>query len=168
MLPVYERGDAMSFYSDVIKKDSRFVSPVRVADTAMLLPEMRNRVQALLREAADEGHPLIVFETFRSMARQTALYNQGASHLKLVGVHNYGLACDLVKNADGEPSWKGDFGFLCALAHKHGLIWGGDWGRPDIKHGFVDPVHVQMIKVPDQNKLFSGTWYPDEAYNPYA
>jgi hypothetical protein len=45
-----------------------------------------------------------------------------ATKLKTVGVHHYGLACDLVKDIAGEPSWKGDFAFLGRLAKKHRLI----------------------------------------------
>ena len=43
-------------------------------------------------------------------------------------VHHYGLAADVVKMVDGEPSWKGSFDVLGPLARKNGLIWGGDWG----------------------------------------
>jgi hypothetical protein len=72
------------------------------------------------------GIALMIFETYRSEDRQLALFNQGATKLKNVGVHHYGLACDLVKNINGEPSWKGDFGFLGELADENGMIWGGD------------------------------------------
>ncbi len=53
------------------------------------------------------------------------------------------------------------------LAREHGLIWGGDWGKPDGKHGFVDPVHVQRISVAKQAALFRGEWYPEADYDPY-
>jgi len=81
--------------------------------------------------------------TYRSQARQQELFNQGASKLRVVGVHHFGLAVDLVKVVGGEPSWKGDFSFLGRLAHEHGLIWGGDWGDPAVPHTFIDAVHVQ-------------------------
>jgi hypothetical protein len=32
----------------------------------------------------------------------------------------------------------------------------------------VDLVHVQRCTVARQDALFAGTWYPDEAYNPYT
>ena len=106
----------------------------------------------------------MVFETYRSQPRQASLFAQGATQLKTVGVHHYGLACDLVKNVDGEPSWKGDFTFLGVLAKKHGLIWGGDWGQPGVRNSFPDLDHVQRCTILDQNKLFAGTWYPDDNY----
>jgi hypothetical protein len=85
-----------------------------------------------------------------------------------VGVHAYGLACDIVKVIGGEPSWKGDFWFLGQLAHASGLIWGGDWGDPDISHSFLDLVHVQRCTIARQPMLFAGTWYPEDDYNPYS
>jgi hypothetical protein len=111
---------------------------------------------------------VMIFETYRSQARQQELFNNGATKLRTVGVHHYGLACDIVRMVSGEPSWKGDFSFLGQLAHSSGLIWGGDWGDPTIKHSFVDSVHVQRCTVARQGDLFAGNFYPDDEYNPYT
>ena len=101
-------------------------------------------------------------------ARQQALSTNGASELKKIGVHHYGLACDIVRDVGGEPSWKGDWEFLGRLARANGMVWGGDWGKPGVPHSFVDAVHVQRCTVARQAALFAGTWYPDDAYDPYA
>jgi len=69
-----------------------------------------------------------------------------ATKLKTVGVHHYGLACDLVKDIAGEPSWKGDFAFLGRLAKKHKMIWGGDWRSPGARHEFVDSVACPALR----------------------
>jgi hypothetical protein len=153
-----------NFYTDVISKDIRFQTTNRVDDLALLEPKTRALVQAII---AKSSVMLMVFETFRSEARQVALFNQGASTLKQVGVHHYGLACDLVKDINGEPSWKGSFDFLGELAHSNGMIWGGDWGDPSIKHSFIDADHVQRITIARQDGLFKGAWYPDDSYDPY-
>jgi len=134
----------------------------------LLEPVTRKLVKQIIADAADEGIKLVAFETYRSQARQTKLFAQGATQLKTVGVHHYGLACDLVKDIAGSPSWKGDFKFLGKLAKKYDLIWGGDWGRPGVRTRFPDEVHVQRCAVSAQRRLFAGTWYPDEDYNPYA
>ena len=155
------------FYEDVIKKDSRFHSVKRVADPSLLEPQTRAAVQAVIDDAAAHGIALMIFETYRSQERQQALFNQGASQLRTVGVHHYGLACDLVKDVNGEPSWKGDFTFLGRLARAHGLIWGGDWGQPNVHHSFLDMDHVQRCSVSMQARLFRGEWYPDARYNPF-
>lgn len=156
-----------NFYSEIIRKDPRFRSASRISDLNLLEPVTRQAVAAIIAEAKAGGIELLVFETFRSQARQRQLFNQGVTQLSNVGVHNYGLAADLVKLVKGEPSWDGDFSFLGRLAKKHGLIWGGDWGEPARPHTFRDYVHVQRCKVADQQKLFSGDWYPGQDYNPY-
>jgi hypothetical protein len=155
-----------NFYTDVLKASAKFKSPDRVKDLGLLEPVMRKKVQAIVADAAAMGIPLMVFETFRSQARQQQLFEQGASKLKHVGVHNFGLAADIVRVVGKDPSWKGDFSFLGVLAAKYGLVWGGDWGTPNIKHSFVDTCHVQRVAVADQPELFRGEWYPDEEYDP--
>jgi D-alanyl-D-alanine carboxypeptidase len=157
-----------NFYTDVIQKDARFTSTKRIADINLLEPRTRAHVRAMMAASAAQGLPLMLFETFRSQARQADLFAKGATQLKAVGVHHYGLACDLVKDINGDPSWKGDFGFLGKLAHANALIWGGDWGEPGVAHDFVDSDHVQRVTVKRQTALFAGTWYPDDSYDPYA
>jgi len=156
-----------SFYSDVISKDARFASSARVADPSLLEPMTRQLVDRLLASAQQMGIEVMIYETYRSQDRQQELFNGGASKLRTVGVHHYGLACDIVRSVGGEPCWKGDFTFLGQLAQSCGLIWGGDWGAPQLKHSFVDSVHVQRCTVARQGDLFAGAWYPDEIYNPY-
>ncbi|MGD0218060.1 MAG: M15 family metallopeptidase [Desulfobaccales bacterium] len=157
-----------NFFTDEIETDPRFDQTDRVDDTALLEPSTRQRVEAIIAEAKTQGIELMIFETYRSQARQLQLFNQGATQLQTVGVHHYGLACDIVKCINGEPSWKGDFSFLGTLAKKHGLIWGGDWGSPSAKHTFFDYDHVQRCSVGDQQALFNGGWYPDQNYDPCA
>jgi hypothetical protein len=163
-----QEADTMdNFYSDSIAKDKRFKSVKRISDLQLLEPITRKKVNQIISEAAKQGIKLMVFETYRSQARQLQLFNQKATQLKTVGVHHYGLACDIVKDVKGEPSWKGDFKFLGKLAKKNGLIWGGDWGKPNVKSKFYDDVHVQRCTVSRQTSLFKGTWYPNEDYDPY-
>lgn len=151
-----------NFFTDVIQKDSRLHSTARCHDLQMLEPNMRRKVQAILADAHAHGVEYMVWETFRSQERQAQLFEQGATELRRVGVHHYGLACDLVKSINGEPSWKGDFSLLRHLAHAHGLVSGADWPT------FPDEGHIQLCKVSDQAKLFRGEWYPDASYVAYA
>jgi hypothetical protein len=157
----------MSFFTDVIEKDPGFKSLKRINALALLEPVTRAAVQKIIEDSKVLGLDMMVFETFRSQARQQQLFAQGATKLRTVGVHNDGLACDIVKVVGGEPSWKGDFSFLGLLARKHGLIWGGDWGTPGQHHTFIDSVHVQRCSIARQPDLFRGEWYPDDAYNPF-
>ncbi|MBV9859830.1 MAG: transglycosylase SLT domain-containing protein [Alphaproteobacteria bacterium] len=152
-----------NFYTDVVQHDPRFHTRERVADTALLEPVTRAAVAAIVADAAEQGIVLEVTETYRSTERQAELFAQGATQLRTVGVHHYGLAADFAKRVGGGLSWAGDWTFLGVLAKKHGLIWGGDWGTPDQPHSFRDWDHVQRIAVADQQKLFAGKWYPDSA-----
>lgn len=156
-----------TFYTDVISKDARFGSLTRVADPSLLEPGTRQLVERIITASLQMGIEVLIYETYRSQDRQQQLFNSGASKLRTVGVHHYGLACDIVRSVGGEPCWKGDFTFLGQLAQSSGLIWGGDWGAPQIKHSFIDSVHVQRCTVARQGDLFAGVWYPDETYNPY-
>ena len=76
---------------------------------ALLEPATRKLVQEIIADAAKDGIKLMADESYRSKARQEKLFAQGATKIKTVGVHHYGLACDLVKDIGGEPSWQGDF-----------------------------------------------------------
>lgn len=160
-------GAVESFYEDVLRPSPAFTSPRRCADLALLEPETREKIQAVVEGARARGVALMVYETFRSRERQQLLYDRGASRLREVGVHHYGLACDLVRDVGGDPSWKGSFALLGELGRLHGLVWGGDWGRPGRKPKLFDPVHLQRISVARQKELFRGTWYPGEDYDPF-
>lgn len=149
----------MTFFQAVIQADTRYHSTARCADLALLEPVTRAAVLAIQADAAALGRPLLVFETYRSQERQALLFAQHATQLKNVGVHHFGLACDLVCLVDGEPSWKPSYLYLGTLAAKHGLVWGGSWS------GFKDMDHVQRCTVTDQTRLFAQAWYPDAAYD---
>ena len=157
----------MNFYKNVITTNLSFKTKERVSAIHLLEPEFRRRMQNVIDDAKLLGHELRIIETYRSKERQLDLYNQKKTKLKNVGVHHYGLAADVVKMIKGNPSWSGDWTFLGKLAEKHKLIWGGDWGFPNRKTSFYDAVHLQMVSVKDQSKLFKGTWYPSNDYNPY-
>ncbi len=159
----------MSFYTEIIKADTRFRSLDTVRDLALLEPETRAAVEGIIADAKQLHRiDLIVTETYRSAERQQQLFQQGATKLQAVGVHHFGLAADFAKLVDGKASWAGDWSFLAELADRHELIWGGNWGAPGAKHSFVDSDHVQRCALADQRRLFAGIWYPDVHYDPCA
>lgn len=157
-----------NFYLNVIVKNPRFRSQKRINDMRLLEPVTRQKITALLADARAYGINLMVYETYRSQERQGVLFNHGMTQLKMVDAHHFGLACDLVKDVDGEPCWKGDFSLLSALGKEYGLIWGGDWGHSAGVHSFVDPCHLQRCSVGRQASLFNLQWYPDASYDPYV
>jgi hypothetical protein len=157
-----------NFYTDVLVPSPVFHSTQRVRDLQYLEPVTRAAVLAIIAEAKAGGIELMIYETYRSQELQQIYFERGATKLQKVGVHHYGLACDLVKVNDGQPSWEGNFDFLGDLTKKRGLIWGGDWGVPGVKPKFVDADHVQRCAISMQNRLFAGTWYPDDKYSPFV
>ena len=154
-----------NFYQSVILKDPRRNSVDRIDDMGLLEPVFCAKVQAVIADAAANGHQLKVIETYRSQARQEQLFHEGATQLQKVGVHGYGLAADLVfLKSDGSINWDADYSVLCHLGATHSLVSGFNWGDSTIKHSFVDPDHLQRINVSDQHGLFDGSWYPDPDY----
>ncbi len=157
-----------TFYDTVIRHSAAFGSDAVCKDMELLEPGTRAAVLALVDEAKQEGHDLRVLETYRSQTRQTALFHKGATQLRTVGCHGYGVAVDFgvfvngVYAEDNRP-----YVFLRELARKHGLISGQDWGKA-ITGNFVDSGHVQRVPVWRQSGLFSGAWYPSEIYDPYT
>ena len=157
-----------NFYQDVISADPRFHANSDIRDLNLLEPVTRTAVQQIIADAAAMGITLEVTETYRSDERQEYLFNQHKTKLRHVGAHHYGLAVDFCKIIDGLASWAGDWTFLCDLARNNGMISGGDWGQPYKEHDWRDWDHVQRVSVADQNRLFAGTFYPDDEYNPNA
>ena len=165
--PTKERHmpDAKNFFEETIQKHKSYRTASRISDLQLLEPNTRAAVESLIADALKDGVDLMVWETFRSKERQKRLFDEGRTKLKNVGVHHYGLACDLVRNKKGQPSWDGDFSVIGRLAPKYGLVWGGNWGKTGPVR-FVDEYHVQRCAVADQSRLFAGGWYPGEEYDP--
>ena len=156
-----------NFYLDVLVPHRVFRSSVLQKDLSLLEPGTHTAVVSIIAEARRMGFDLHVGETFRSQARQTFVYKQGASKLKTVGCHGYGLAADLQLFRNGKYIGDGDqYDFLIPLCKKFGMISGIDWG--DGKKGsFIDAGHVQRIPVHRQAATFAGKWYPPLVYDPY-
>jgi hypothetical protein len=157
-----------NFFAAVIAQDPRFHSRKHVSDLNLLERFTRSLVQQVIQEAATLSIVLVAFETYRSQDRQLELFQQGKAQLQTVGVHHFGLACDLVREVGGAPSWEGDRSLLKAIARHHRLNWGGGWGTPCRPRKLYDAVPVQRCSVARQAALFRGEWYPDADYDPYA
>lgn len=159
-----------NFYTSVILRDQRFASTEPCKDPLLLEPGTRAAVYAMAKDAAAAGHELRILETYRSQTRQHQLYLDHLSELSRVGVHGYGLACDLALYRDGKYDPDGaHYDFMEALARRHGMVSGIDWGHPGgPSKGFKDYDHVQRVPIWRQNALFAGAWYPGVIYDPYA
>lgn len=159
----------MSFFTDVIKKSKSFgVDNVVCKDTELLEPGTRAAVVAVMAQAKAGGIDLRVLETYRSQRRQAKLFAQGATKLRKVGCHGYGVAVDFGVFINGKYQENNKpYEFLRKMARNHGLISGQDWGRARTG-SFVDSGHVQRVPVWRQDALFLDAWYPPTDYDPYA
>lgn len=100
-------------------------------------PKLQLKVNELKQAMSDRGWTVDMFEGYRSFERQQQLYNQGrttpgkiVTHAKPgQGLHNYGLAADMVFKVDGKWSWaeRLPWKVLGEEGKKLGLTWGGDW-----------------------------------------
>src|SRR5579864_5708257 len=109
-----------NFYTDVIQNDRRFNSTEPVRDENLLEPHFRAEADAIVTEAANSGTQLQVIETYRSQERQAVLFAQGATQLRRVGVHHYGLACDFGIVRNGQIDWHADYSIIGRLAEQRG------------------------------------------------
>lgn len=158
----------MSFYDTVIRNSKAFRSDAVCKDLALLEPGTQKAVLDLMAHAKAMGIDLRLLETYRSQTRQSALFVKGATQLRTVGCHGYGVAVDFGVFVNGKYAEDNKpYVFLRTLARKHGLISGQDWGHAKIG-GFVDSGHVQRVPVWRQSEMFNGSWYPPIDYDPYA
>jgi hypothetical protein len=158
----------MTFYSTILRNAKEFRSDAVCKAVELLEPGTRAAVLALMAEAKTAGHDVRLLETYRSQTRQSALFSAHVTQLRVVGCHGYGVAADLGVFVNGKYAVDNPpYAFLRALARKHGLISGIDWGHAK-PGGFVDSGHVQRVPVWRQEALFAGAWYPPTDYDPYA
>lgn len=102
-------------------------------------PKLQLKVNELKQAMSDRGWTVDMFEGYRSFERQQQLYNQGrttpgkiVTHAKPgQGLHNYGLAADMVFKVDGKWSWaeRLPWKVLGEEGKKLGLTWGGDFKK---------------------------------------
>ena len=155
-----------TFYTNVIRKDPRYRLPNLNKDLGLLEPNFRARVLKFKEFAEHQGHVVQILETYRSPARQAALFKKGATQLKTVGTHGYGLAVDFALYINGKYDPNGrDYMCFAALAKQAGVVSGIDWGQVYKPNGFHDYDHIQGVPVFRQADLFAGKWYPGETYD---
>ncbi len=143
----------MNFY-DTLKSDPRFHSIAAIHDPGMLFAPFRTKIESVIADLAKRGQTFQIIETFRSQERQHELFLQHATQLDHVGLHGFGLAVDCARVIGGRIHWESalyqEYG---VIAEAEGLTWGGRWTLGDL-------VHVQYVTVSDQQKIFSGEFYP--------
>lgn len=127
-----------------------------VRDLAVLAPKFRAALERVLADLRGLGMDPLVIETLRTHDRQRFLYGFGRDYDDGRGTvtysadadetwHGFGLAADVISQAD---RWNAPLAFWEALgrsADRHGLLWGADWdGDGDWRdERFTDFPHLQ-------------------------
>jgi len=114
-------------------------------------PILRRKVETVLQQLEAQGFEPQIFYAWRSQAEQQKIIARGNSTVK-ISMHNitrnglpYSYAADIVDKRYlwNTPACKPFFAALGKEAKAIGLVWGGDWTRPDW-------AHVQSIPVSQQ------------------
>lgn len=122
-----------------------------IRDIDELIPEMRDLTIALMKLFKDKNSnsyiELMITETYRTQKRQDWLYAKGrtikgskvtwTTHSK----HTERKAVDFAILYKGKPSWDTKikavlegYRLIGKCADDLGLIWGGNWKKPDMPH----------------------------------
>ena len=135
-----------TFYTDTIRNAKAFRSDAVCKDLALLEPGTRSAVLSILDRAKQDGRDLRVLETYRSQARQSALFMKRATQLRTVGCHGYGVAVDFGVFINGRYAEDNKpYVFLRGLARQFGMISGQDWGHSKMgSFGFTNFVEWQF------------------------
>lgn len=112
-----------------------------------LVEPFRSDVKEILAELEKRGSKLKIFETKRSLARQTEIFKGGFSRT-MKSKHLEGKACDFVVFDKGQWSWDtkiymSEYQMLGQIVRGYkDLKWGGDFNAVNGKK-FVDLPHVE-------------------------
>ena len=122
-----------------------FNSPNPVDDQNLLFPGFLSLWQTCVEQYKEThpNHDLTFTETYRSNVLQEKYFNQGASKIRVNGMHHYGIAGDAIFIIDGEQTYKGDINLLREIYVQNDLTILGTW----------DLFHVQFISVGRQQAL---------------
>jgi hypothetical protein len=119
-------------------------------DLGLLVPQLQQRVIAMVATLEAAGYAPRVWETYRTVRRCEMLKARGSSQSGTRSLHRFGAACDIVCARHLWGCGKAGCDYFVAqgvAARASGLYWGGDW------RSFVDRPHVQIVAVRHQNLI---------------
>ena len=129
---------------EIIKRLQAQIAPPKTLHK--LHPKVQRAADVVITEMKRHGHEVRIVEGYRTLERQTELYNQGRTTPGAVvtnaksgqSLHNYGIAVDFVFRREGYNASDTLWALLGSVGKAQGFEWGGDWS------GFVDRPHFEM------------------------
>ncbi len=119
-----------------------------------LHPQVRQKAEAVMRDAWLDGLRVGIFAGYRDKARQQELMGKGRSWVGDAdsSYHRWGLAVDFVfLDALGRWTWEPEGGMddwhrLGAIIERHGFQWGGRWRTFDGPHAQLPIQSIAELK----------------------
>lgn len=141
------------------------MSAAQCRDINELHPKVKELAEKLIAECKKQGLNVLITETYRTVARQDALYAQGrttpgsivtnAKGSDMSSYHQWRLAFDFCQNIRGKEYDMTFMNKVGAIGQKLGLEWGGAWT------GFKDTPHFQYTYGLTIAQLKAGAKIPD-------
>lgn len=95
----------------------------------LLCPQFRHRLDLAMNACLDSGYHLMMWEGYRSPARQDWLYQASRTRpgpwvtdaQGWQSYHQYGIAADIVGNTKGKPDWSINYDKIIPIFEAHGF-----------------------------------------------
>lgn len=136
-------------YVEKLIPSKEYLSNKSVRNIDLLFPDFLKKILTA-EDLFIKTYPAIriyIVETYRSNTLQKVYFDNGASKIKVNGMHHYGIAADLCFLIDGKVTYNGDYKLLRKCLLEAGLFLLGTW----------DIGHVQYIPTERQSLLREDT-----------
>lgn len=153
-------------YISVVVPSEKFTQNIAVDNPDLLYPPFRASVEAMIKEYnelnMDDDVP-VIFESFRSHARQNHYYNNGSTGIRggsllNAGMHHLCIAADIVDLEDKNNNGERDPGERVNWEHLNYKLFRNLSQKYELNFLSWEECHFQMIGTDQQNELRKGIY----------
>jgi D-alanyl-D-alanine dipeptidase len=132
-------------------------------DERLLLPPFLHELNQGIALARADGHPVRIFETYRTPARQHKLWEQGRETKGPIVTqsrawqswHQYGVAADIALFKDGKWSWAFDPAKMARYFEGLNIKWGGANDGPHYQYSKLPLISAAQAIVAENNGILA-------------
>jgi hypothetical protein len=127
-------------------------------DIRLLFPPFYESLSQGLALARQDGHPIEIFETFRSPARQQLLFDlrpKVTNSLPWQSWHQYGMAADIALRVNGKWSWEFDPAKIARYFEGLPIKWGGPNDGPHYQWSKLPQISAAKAIVAENNSVLA-------------